>query len=333
VERKKFVKIDGGIGRCIASIGALLKCKRDLSIVTGFPSIFDGIVDRPYPIGTHYLYEDHIKQGDFSEPEPYNHYKFYSEGKHLAQVYNFLLNGVDEYVAPKIILSPSEEEFAKQYIDGIKHGSVQKTCDCEKCKNLPKKRKIKKKKKVMLFQPYAKSGGTRIPDETFRSLTEETISKFVDTFSKDHTILMVRAPNQATVSDTIPFTHQDIRRIIAVIPRVDVVVCCDSFVHHAVAALGNPVKTIVLWGGTSEKNFGYKGHTHLRVKDIEVEPNRVPHNHSYYVNKNKGCNDFTSKIKEIKEIINGGTNNKRSSKQGNGGSKCSKGKRTKAHRN
>lgn len=327
---KEYIKIDGGMGRCIAATGAIANCKRDISVVSSFPQLFDGVLDRVYPLDTHYLYNDHILLGDYKEPEPYNDYRFYREEKHLSQVYNYLLNGVDEYVRPIIHLSPTEKEFAKEFIDSVRVGRLDQNngCNCGKCKDKPKKKpqKIKKKKKVLLFQPYARSGGTRMPDESYRSMSKDSIDKIVETFKKDYTILLVRAGNQATWSDTFPFTNNDIRRIISVIPLVDGIVCCDSFLHHAVAGLGNPVKTVVLWGGTSEKNFGHKGQTHLRVKDIEVEPNRVPHNHSYYVNKNKGCNDFTSLVDKVKEIIDGrpnrnvpkrkNTKNSRSGKKG-----------------
>jgi ADP-heptose:LPS heptosyltransferase len=92
--------------------------------------------------------------------------------------------------------------------------------------------------------------------------------------------------------------NQDVRKVIAILPFVDMVVACDSFIHHASASLGTPVPTMVLWGGTSEKNLGYESQINVRTHNVEmVEPNRVPHDRSLYVNANRMCNEFS--IEEV----------------------------------
>jgi len=292
-----YVKIDGGIGRCIAATGVVLKFQErqkklgnTISVISSMTLPFDGLgIERVYPLETPYLYEDFLIKGEYLEPEPYNSSRFYRDNLHISQVFNLILNGSDEYLAPKMVLLPNEEVFAREFVEGLRK---------------------KHKKKVLLMQAYAGTGGTKIPDESFRSFSEGSISELVDNFSKDYTILFIRSGTQATCSDTIPITEKDIRRIFALIPFVDVALCCDSFLHHAIAALGNPIPTVVLWGGTSEKNFGYEGQINLRKKEIGlVEPNRIPHAHNYYVTKNLGCNDFTGMVSKIKEAISGTTNN------------------------
>jgi ADP-heptose:LPS heptosyltransferase len=172
-------------------------------------------------------------------------------------------------------------------------------------------------KKVMVVQPWGSQGGIPLPDghsradESYRSFPWAFYKEFAEHFAKDYTILSVQANvivnNQAvgqyTMKDTVPFNNQDVRKVIAVLPYVDVVVACDSFIHHASAALGTPVKTIVLWGGTSEKNLGYDGQVNLRNarKPFGFEPNRVPHDHSLYVNKNKGISDFV--LEDVKKAV------------------------------
>ena len=100
----------------------------------------------------------------------------------------------------------------------------------------------------------------------------------------------------------------DVRKLIALIPFSDGVVACDSMLHHASAALNTPVPTIVLWGATSQKNLGYVEHTNMVSRpDVMIEPNRVPHDHTLYVNKNKGVNEFDLKwLDEIEEVLNNG---------------------------
>ncbi len=290
---RTFVRIDGGIGRCIAATGILKRMKeesklKDVSVVTSFPYVFDGILDRVYPIAQPYLYEDFIRHGQYFAPEPYTDYRYYREKKHLIEVFNYQLTGSEKFIKPEIILSPSEEAYAFEYIKALKG---------------------EKNKKVLLIQPYAMSGGFRIPDETYRSIDDKTVNGVIESFKKTHVIIIVKGPNQAKWSNTIELSPQEIRRVFAVIPYVDCAVCCDSFLHHAIEALGNPIPTVVLWGGTSEKNLGYKKQINMRVMDVECEPNRVPHNHSLYVNKNKGCNDFSGLVKKIKEAIGAKRNN------------------------
>jgi hypothetical protein len=251
-----------------------------------------------------YLYEDYISKGDFIEPEPYNNSLYYADGEHLATVFNYLLTGKKEYVAPKIILTENELEEAKTFIEDMKK---------------------KENKKILLIQPWGSQGGIQIADEngepkirvdeTYRSFGTGFFRKFISEFEKDYKILSVQATAmfngkqvpQVALKGTSVFSNPDIRKIIAVIPFVDGVVACDSFLHHASASLGTPVPTQVLWGATSEKNLGYEGQNNLRSKEVkEVEHNRVPNDHAYYINKNKGSNEFKlDLLEEIRGVLNG----------------------------
>jgi len=295
---RKYVKVDGGIGRCIAATG-VLKGMKEIAVITSFPWVFDGIIDRVYPLGMPYLFEDHIRHGEFLEPEPYNLREYYADQLHITEVFNKELTGESKFVQPEIVLSPSEVAHADEYIKSLRG---------------------KNNKKIMLLQPYAAMGGTKIPDETYRSIDSDTISAIIDAYKDTHCILLVKGQVQAKWSDTIELTPPDIRKVFAVIPFADSAICCDSFLHHAIAALGTPCTTVVLWGGTSEKNLGYKEHTNLKTMEVECEPNRVPHNHSYYVNKNKGCNNFLPLMDKIKETINGSVDTNSTRQQGGEGS-------------
>jgi len=286
----KFLQIDGGIGRCICATGAV-KEMTDSHLVTSAPFVFEGLgIERVYPTNHAYLYEDMIMPGEFILPEPYNHSKYYREKKHLCQVFNFLINGKDEYVAPEIKLSDNERINGRKYVEDIKKG-----------------------KKVLLIQPFASSGGRTancskvcndLEDESYRSFTDGFIKELIEALKDDYTLLFVEDANQKKYPNTVPVIAQSPRLIFTIIPFVDGIITCDSFLHHASAALGTPTTTIVLWGGTSEENLGYKEHINLRAKPLEVsEPNRIVHDHNYYLNKNKGINDFTSLLDEIKKNL------------------------------
>jgi len=270
--------VDGGIGRCIASTGAILEFAKThtCSVVSSYPTIFDNIGLKVYPIDTPYLYEDKISKGIYLEPEPYNDVAYYAEKKHLAQVFNKLLNGQDKMPEIKMVLTVNESNEAKAYVDSLKSQSG---------------------KKVLLLQPYASSGGhmmnnNLVEDETFRSLKPEFTDKLIEKLRKDYMIILVKDNSQVTNKNTMVL-NVDTRKYVALIPFVDAIICVDSFLQHAVAALGNPVKTIVFWGGTKESNVGYSEQVGIRIKEVEDEPNRIPHNHQYYTSKNRGANDFT----------------------------------------
>lgn len=284
-----FIRVDGGIGRCIASTGAILEFAKShqCSVVSSYPFIFDNIGLKVYPLDTPYLYEDKINKGIYLEPEPYNDFAYYNEKKHLAQVFNKLLNNKDETVKPKVVLNTNELNEAKVYVDDLRK---------------------KTNKKFILLQPYASSGGKSVDnnpveDETFRSLKPEFCDKLIQALKDEYVIFQIRDNTQYSNKDTFTF-NVDTRRYMSLIPFVDAVICVDSFLQHAVSALGNPVKTIVFWGGTLESNVGYPEHLAIRIKEVEDEPNRLPHNHQYYTTKNRGSNDFSdTEVKKVLEML------------------------------
>jgi hypothetical protein len=317
-----YVSSTGGIGRVIASTGAIQEFAKQkqkegikVNVVSSFPQLFNGLdyINRVYNIGMPYLYEDYISKGEFIEPEPYNHYLYYKEQEHLATVFNFILNGKREFIQPSIVLTENELEEAKGFVEDLKK---------------------KEGKKILLVQPWGSQGGIQIADEkgqpkirvdeSYRSFGTGFFRKFIGEFKDNYKIMSVQATAmfnnqqvpQVALKDTSVFQNPDIRKIIAVIPFVDGVIACDSFLHHASASLGTPVPTIVLWGATSEKNLGYEGQTNLRSKVVsEVEPNRVPHDHVYYVNKNKGSNEFKLElIEDIRGVLDGNKSRKNSKK-------------------
>ena len=325
-----YVKIDGGIGRCIAATGAIEEfAKRkseegdSVGIVTSFPQIFEGLdyIDRVYNINMQYVYEDYISKGEFLEPEPYNSSKYYKDEKHLAQVFNFLLNGKDEFIRPKMVLTENEVVSARAFIESERksHG-----------------------KKIVLIQPWGSSGGKLVqiptqnnstqvnqgnpvqpnqvtspqnafgvPQQEFKVMIDESYRSFGTEFGErlnkrlldeGYQTYIVKTPDQVGFTGAKTFNNLSPRQIICLIPFADGAIACDSFLHHASAALGSPVPTIVLWAGTNEKNLGYSDQTNIHSwKKTLFEPNRIPHNHEYYVNKNKGSNEF--KLEMIDEIV------------------------------
>ena len=313
VGKEVYIKVDGGIGRVICATGAVSKFAKKnpdikVSVCTSHKGLFYGVpgVSRVYQLDQEYLYEDYVSKGELLEPEPYNDVLYYRDNKHICNVFNKELNGVDEYVAPVVVLSDNELSDAKTFIEGVRN---------------------EHKKKVLLIQPFGSQGGVQQPDgnikvdESYRSFGKGFLRKFIEYFEKDYTILSVQSTAfsnnqqvpQAQMKGTIVVNNPDIKKIIALIPFVDGVVACDSFLHHASAALQSPTPTVVLWGATNSANLSYSEHLNLLShKKVEFEPNRFPHNHNYYVEANKNCNDFKEDLlPKIKEWVENGNSNKK----------------------
>jgi ADP-heptose:LPS heptosyltransferase len=147
-------------------------------------------------------------------------------------------------------------------------------------------------------------------DESYRSFSFEFYKKFVEKYKDEYHILSIQSSLQVgqnhvpqfQMMNTFLAMNPDIRKLIACIPYVDLIVSCDSFIPHASEALGTPVPTVVLWGGTSPKNLGYSDHINVVTKKKVIhEPNRIIHNHAIYLNNNKGCNEFD--IEEVASVI------------------------------
>jgi len=300
-KKRYFVRIDGGIGRCLTATGAVKQFAEqhkndEVNIVTGIPFCFEGLqgIERIYPIGTPFLYEDNIKKGDYLEPEPYNDSAYYLEEKHIATVFNKLLNGKEEFIQPILNLSENEKVIGKATVE---------------------QEEKKTEKKMILIQPWGSSGGrvvqekdkeaTAMIDESYRSFGIEFTKKLCAKLVEEGYIpYMVKTNDQLGFKECMGFDSNQVypRQIMSMIPYVKGIISCDSFLAHASAALGTPVPTVVLWAGTSSKNLGYKEHLNIESwKKTEQEPNRIPHDHAYYVNKNKGSNEF--KLEEINKII------------------------------
>lgn len=287
-KEKIYFKIDGGIGRCICATSVIeeyAKNNKDkkVYVVTSFPYVFEGLegIERVYPINTPYIYEDHISKGIFIEPEPYNNYLYYKDNKHLIQVFDKLINDkIDETFKSKIVLTENEKAEAKGFLDA---------------------ERATHKMKIALIQPWSSSGGRKVPnedklliDESFRSFGEEFAKNLTKRLVKEgYQPYFIKNPDQVGFEPAKTFNDLPARKIMALIPYADVVICCDSFLHHASAGLDTPTPTIVLWAGTNPENLAYKNHYNIKTeKNVEIEPNRIPHDHAYYLNKNKDSNEF-----------------------------------------
>jgi len=291
----KIINVEGGLGRAIAFSSILEKIglKEKIGVVTMYDFLFE---TNPnvicYDASNKNIFEETIKENEYIYCEPYTDIDFYKNKEHICTVINKIITGEKEFIKPKIYEHPVYIKRAEDWI------------------NLQKQNN----KKIMFIQPFSSTGGNKdengneIEDISYRSLKEDFVKKIVNEFKEEYNIFLVKDNSQFCVDETINYTLEGIEDYFlfySICKRIDVAICCDSFLPHLLEAVDSQAKVFVLWGATSEKNFGYDGHYHIRKKEVEfIEPLRMPCNPVFYQIKNHGLNDFGDKeIEQIKEKL------------------------------
>jgi len=270
----KVVQIDGGIGRCLCATGALERLyertQEKIVVLSAWPDVFTNApyVSKCYNLANvQYLYDDIIKHGDYSAPEPYQSQLYYNQKHHLITSFNYLLNGEEDKPNPTIYLTEAETAFAKETIKQAKTAAGAS--------------------KVIAFQPYG-SGAKFYPDtgklidESNRSLTLETVDYILKSY-EDTVFLNL---------SHIPINHNKVwnqqlstRQFFALVAEADEVVTVDSLLSHVGRAFNK--KGILFLGGTYPENVGYEEYTTI------IKPgypkSYVPNRFGGFVDLNSGA--------------------------------------------
>jgi len=290
----KVFHVDGGLGRAIAFTGVIneVALKEKVCVMSPYDFLFDTNPNvTNLDLNNKNIFEEKIRESEYINVEPYNNIDFYSKRNHLITVFNKLVTGKSDFVKPRVFEHPAYIKKARDWIETEKANG----------------------KKLMFIQPFASTGGNKpnekeIEDVSYRSLKEDFVKKIVSQFKDQYNIFIVKDDSQFGFEDTKSFTmkcKEDYFLLFSIRKLVDVAISCDSFLPHLVEAIDSKAKTIVLWGASSEKNFGYPDHYAIRKAPIEfVEPLRILHNNVFYQIKNFGLNDFgEQELAKIKELV------------------------------
>jgi hypothetical protein len=295
---KKIFFIDGGAGRVVAAIPALLKYDRlnpggDWAVlVAAWDYLFWGIPelqDRTYGLDTKGLFDNVVKNADqLITPEPYRNPAYFKQEISLVQAFDREINNTTDHSdlgIPKMVFNRQEQLVAANTLRDLKG--------------------IQKKQKTVIFQPFgrgAKLDKETVIDEESRSLSQKDYITLVKKLALRYNMIFFGEPEFQLKEDTYSAKYTcDLRQWGALIQAADYFVGCDSVGQHMARAVGTP--GTVIFGSTYPLNTSYpdyfqildkagnKKYAPIRIAGLDVSlANRL--NESFMTFTDKELNDM-----------------------------------------
>jgi hypothetical protein len=249
----------GGLGKIIQSTAVLREIRKtygkkvDIHVVTPHVSVFQG------------------------NPEVHKCWSVAAQ----AGFYELIIK---TYGADRITWLQYEPYHDRSYIDGTKH-IVQAWCDglgldtVERMDIKPElylnATEIKEATKILrpLAKPviiiqvsggavkYTQEGKPIIQKMFNRNLSPDTMQAVIAELHEDYAFLQIARKGQPLMHGAQHLVDVDPRLLFAAIAECHMVLCIDSFVQHAAAAVGK--KAIVLWAATNPATLGYDMHNNM----------------------------------------------------------------------
>lgn len=298
---KQIIYIDGGAGRIIAAIPALLKFARlnpnaDWNVL--IPA-WDGLLwsipelqDRVYSLDTKGLFDNIISKADvIHSPEPYRVPGYFNQKLSLAEAFDQEINKTTDHSdlgAPVMFFNKAEKQWAKNTIEEAKAAG--------------------KKSKTIIFQPFG-SGAQATPnnkevlDTSSRSLSVPAFLSLSKKLSAKYNVVFFGEQHLHVPEDnvTIKVPNADLRMWASLIEAADYFVGVDSVGQHMARAVGT--KGTVIYGSTFPINTSYPDYFQILEKEgtKKYSPIRIAGLDSVMADRlNESLMDFSEK--EVKEI-------------------------------
>ena len=320
---KTIINIDGGLGRVITAIPALLKYGKThpeedwYVMIPGWDFLVWGMEElqnRTFNPETKGMFENYYWDADkVIAPEPYKLPAFYRNEISLAEAFDELINGTTDHSdLPPTTLELTIDEvlnargYINQAIQGVKGGP--NGCGTPSC---PDTKPTENHKKVIVFQPFGSTSAQTefgIYDKSMRSINHHFATEIAKVLSKDYVVINMNGREGFShFPGVINFSQDpDLRTWAAIIQEADYFVGCDSCGQHMAKAVGTPASVLV--AGTHEVNISYPDTFHIIKNNAKYYPNpmRVSMMNSTLSDKlNQKRGEFTEEeIKgHIKDIV------------------------------
>lgn len=249
---KKIFWIDGGAGRVIAAMPALIKYARNTPsadwavVVAMWESLYWGIPelqDNTYGIDTKGLFDNVVKSADvIITPEPYRNPAYFRQEISLAQAFDREINNTTDHSdlpTTTLAFNQTEQLVAKNTIADLKN--------------------IQQKDITVIFQPFgrgAKLDRGSVIDEESRSISQDDYLILIRRLAERYNVIFFGEPDFQLPQDQWAAKYTcDLRQWAALIAEADYFIGCDSVGQHMAKAVDTP-GTVIL-GPTYAINTSY----------------------------------------------------------------------------
>lgn len=297
---KKVFWIDGGAGRAVAAIPALLKYHRlnpgaDWAVlVAAWDFLYWGIPelqDRTYGIDTKGVFDNVVKNADqIITPEPYRNPAYFRQEISLAQAFDREINNTTDHSdlgVPVMSFNRQEKLVAENTLGDLKN--------------------MQKRQKTVIFQPFgrgAKLDRDSVVDEESRSLGKKDYLFLVRKLAQRYNMVFFGEPDFQLKEDTYAQKYTcDLRQWAALIAEADYFIGVDSVGQHMARAVGTP--GTVIFGSTFPINTSYPDYFNIidSGKFKKYSPIRIAGLDVMLSNRlNENSMNFSDK--ELNEIYN-----------------------------
>jgi hypothetical protein len=297
---KTVFYIDGGAGRVIAAIPALLKYAQNhpsndwCVVVPAWHYLYWGIPElqnRAYDSDNKGVFENLIQDAhQFISPEPYRLPAYYRQEISLVQAFDREINQTLDHSglsAPKLCFNKAETRWAKNAL----HSVIQE----------------QGKTKTILFQPFgrgARIDAQEVIDDGSRSLSADAYIMLAKKLAVRYNLIFMGEPEYQIQTDTYSYKMPmgtDLRMWAALIEQVDYLVGIDSVGQHMARAVNTP--GTVIFGSTFPYNTSYPDWFQIIERDTpkKYSPIRIAGLDSQLADRfNDSCMDFDAE--EINEV-------------------------------
>ena len=263
-----IIVIDGGIGRVVAAIPALLKYHKNHSneewyvMVHGWDSVFWGfpeLQERTFNPNDKSIFKDYFWNATkIIKPEPYSVPGYYRNEISLRESFDIEINGSTDSDLPEMQLKLSMTE--------IRNGH----------RVIAEAKNHQKKKKTIVIQPYGSTAlmcPLEIFDDSLRSIPQKMYLTLVNKLSKDYNIIYMGAKEFHDNISYKPEPDPSLRNWAGVIKAADYFIGCDSCGQHFAKAVGQNASIMI--AGTHKINVTYPDTFHIIERDCEFYPDAM----------------------------------------------------------
>jgi|TARA_B100000085_G_scaffold54000_1_gene47285 ADP-heptose:LPS heptosyltransferase len=288
-----IISVDGGIGRVITSIPALLKYHKNhpdeewYIMIPGWDFVtwgFPELQERTFSPDTKGSFNLYWKADKVITAEPYRVPAYYRNEISLREAFDVAINeSTDHDDLPDMQLRLSSPEKRKAF------------------EILERAKKQHQKEKTIVFQPFGSSATPHesgIYDDSNRSMPKDMISYFIKNLSEKYNLIFMGAKEFHNVKTYKPDPDPQMREWMAIIEAADYFIGCDSCGQHMRRAFNKPASVMV--AGTHKVNTSYDNF-HIIERNVAFQPDsmRISGFHSHMCARlNEERVNFTEK--EIK---------------------------------